>query len=211
MIILFFINFFTECNYVGGVLTQDLGVSCLPAVCDYDPGRNFQRDRIKITVTRWRTNEQLFIPNTGCPKKWYRRLINNRRKVFCAIFNQVNGSRQICFARCIMGTCERREIQCSIHEKCKQWSSCWSWNFPAAGKQTKLNLIGRIRHVTHFRANSVHLEVFPILNKIYPNLDFETKIVEIRAKLREIHHFEIVQAKFWWFLSSPFQLWALLC
>ena len=29
--------------------------------------------------------------------------------------------------------------------------------FPAAGKQTKLNLIGRIHHVTHFRANSVHL------------------------------------------------------
>ena len=58
-----------------------------------------------------------------------------------------------------MGTCERREIQCRIHGKCKQWSSCWSWNFPAAGKQTKLNLIGRIRHVTHFRANSVHLDV----------------------------------------------------
>ena len=72
---------------------------------------------------------------------------------------QVNGSRQICFARCIMGTCERREIQCRTHGKCKQWSSCWNWNFPAAGKQTKLNLIGRIRHVTHFRANSVHLEL----------------------------------------------------
>ena len=56
-----------------------------------------------------------------------------------------------------MGTCERREIQCRIHGKCKQWSSCWSWNFPAAGKQTKLNLIGRIRHVTRLRANSVHL------------------------------------------------------
>ena len=23
-------------------------------------------------------------------------------------------------SRCIMGTCERREIQCSIHGKCKQ-------------------------------------------------------------------------------------------
>ena len=33
-----------------------------------------------------------------------------------------------------------------------------NWNFPAAGKQTKLNLIGRIRHVIHLRANSVHLE-----------------------------------------------------
>ena len=33
---------------------------------------------------------------------------------------QVNGSRQICFARCIVGTCERREIQCRIHGKCKQ-------------------------------------------------------------------------------------------
>ena len=56
-------------------------------------------------------------------------------------------------------TCERREIQCRIHGKCKQWSSWWSWNFPAAGKQTKLNLIGRIRHVTHLRANSVYLGV----------------------------------------------------
>ena len=33
---------------------------------------------------------------------------------------QVNGSRQISFARCIMGTRERREIQCRIHGKCKQ-------------------------------------------------------------------------------------------
>ena len=70
---------------------------------------------------------------------------------------KVNGSTQICFARWIMGTCERREIQCRIRLKCKQWSSCYSWNFPAPGKQTKLNLIGRIRHVTHLRANSVHL------------------------------------------------------
>ena len=31
-------------------------------------------------------------------------------------------------------------------------------NFPAAGKQTKLNLIGRNRHVTRLRASSVHLE-----------------------------------------------------
>ena len=35
-------------------------------------------------------------------------------------FSQVNGSRQICFARCIMGTCERQKIQCRIHGKCKQ-------------------------------------------------------------------------------------------
>ena len=80
-----------------------------------------------------------------------------KRAYFFWLTRQVNGSRQICFARCIVGTCERREIQCRIHGKCKQWSNCWSWNFPAAGKQTKLNLIGRIRHVTHLRANSVHL------------------------------------------------------
>ena len=31
---------------------------------------------------------------------------------------------------------------------------------------------------------------FSILNKAYPNLDFETRIVEIRSILSEIHHFE---------------------
>ena len=82
-------------------------------------------------------------------------------------FYQVNGSRQICFARCIMGTCERREIQCRIHGKCRQWSSCWSWNFPAADKQNKLNLIGRIRHVTHLRANSVHLDTWLSVKELF--------------------------------------------
>ena len=127
-----------------------------------------------------------------------------RKGVFYRKHHQVNGSRQICFARCIMGTCERREIQCRIHGKCKQWSSCWSWNFPAAGKQTKLNLIGRIRHVTHLRANSVHLATVPLLWCFDSNWGYVDDLPQFWFDTRNWPRIDLQPLKF---NSSKLHLW----
>ena len=44
-----------------------------------------------------------------------------------------------------------------------------NWNLPAAGKQTKLNMIARIGHVPHFRTNSVYFKILTIKRKSWRN------------------------------------------
>ena len=40
------------------------------------------------------------------------------------------------------------------------------------------------------------LNIFSILNKKCPDLDFETKIVQIHRKINEIHYSEVEHSKF---------------